>query len=410
MFFIFVNVVVVPVSIGGAFQLSTVEVVSILRASLIVTGVACILQGWIGHRYPILEGPSGMLWSIMLTLGASAPSLGLSYAEVGGGIASGMLLSGIVIILLSVLRLVGAVQKIFKPMVMSVFLTLLSIQLALIFFNGMISIADDGSMNVGITCFSIIVAIFVAVLKVKGNSFLSQFSLLAGIAVGWPIYHLLFSSNGQLEAGTSINGGLLLFPLGAPNLQLGVIIITFIASLLNMSNTFAVIQAASSMYKDNPEQSRYQNSLILTGLYSVVASVFGLVAYAPYASAIGFLESTQNYEKKPFFYGGAMIIVLGLIPSLAIMLAQIPITVGNAVLFVAYLQLFGTALKSVRDYEFDSVTVHRIAAPVLLGVGIMMLDSSLFTSLPPLLQPLVSNGFIMGVLISIVLEQFVKWD
>lgn len=51
----------------------------------LVTGIACILQGWIGHRYPLLEGPSGMIWGMMLTLGTSAPSLGLTMLEVGGG-------------------------------------------------------------------------------------------------------------------------------------------------------------------------------------------------------------------------------------------------------------------------------------------------------------------------------------
>ncbi|MFC6334681.1 uracil/xanthine transporter [Paenibacillus septentrionalis] len=411
MFFIFVNVVVVPVSIGAAFELSTGEVVSILRTSLIVTGAACILQGWIGHRYPLLEGPSGIIWGMMLTLAASAQSLGLTLTEVGGGIATGMLLAGVVTVLLAVFGAVPLVHKLFKPMVMNVFLLLLSLQLAVIFFDGMIGVANDGAMHIGITAFSVAVAIFVAFLKVKGNKLISNFSLLIGIIVGWPIYSLLFSGAGVIEAENMAGaGGLLLFPLGQPNLELGIVIMTFVACLLNMSNTFAAIQAASAIYNDKPQQSRYRNSLLLTGLYSVVGSLFGLVAYAPFASAIGFLESTQIYDKKPFLYGGAMIALLGVIPSLAILLAQLPITVGNAVLFVAYMQLFGTALKSVRDYSFNSVTVHRIAAPVLLGVSIMMADPLLFTSLPSLIQPLISNGFMMGVLLSIVMELTMKWD
>src|SRR5690606_41293408 len=85
MFFIFGNVVVVPISIGAAFELSTGEIVSILRTSLVVTGVACILQGWIGHRYPLLEAPSGMIWCVMLTLGVSPPINGLSLNVIGCG-------------------------------------------------------------------------------------------------------------------------------------------------------------------------------------------------------------------------------------------------------------------------------------------------------------------------------------
>lgn len=421
MFFMFVNVVVVPISLGAAFGLPAEEVVSILRTSLIVTGIACILQGWLGHRYPLLEGPSGIIWGLMLTLGTSAPSLGLSLREIGGGIATGMLLAGLFTILLALCGAVSYVQRIFKPMVMNVFLILLSIQLAVIFFNGMLGVAEDGSLILPVTAFSIVLAIFVALLKIKGNALISNFSLLIGIAVGWPIYSLLFHGKGAATAVTSAAGtagteassaagGLLLFPLGQPNLQIGIIIVTFVACLLNMSNTFASIRAAATIFKQDPVKSQYRNSLLLTGIYSVIASLFGLVAYAPFASSIGFLESTQIYEKKPYFWGGAMIVALGVIPSLAVMLAKLPITLGNAVLFVAYLQLFGTALKSVRPYVFDSVTVHRIAAPVLLGVSIMMANKQLFTSLPSLLQPLLSNGFMMGVLLSIILEAVAKWD
>lgn len=410
MFFIFVNVVVVPISIGAAFELSTGEIVSILRTSLVVTGAACILQGWIGHRYPLLEGPSGIIWGVMLTLGASAPSLGLSLKEVGGGIATGMLLAGAVTILLALFGAVSFINKIFKPMVMNVFLMLLSIQLAIIFFDGMISVADDGTMNVTITLFSLVIVIFVAFLKIRGNSLISNFSLLIGIIVGWPIFKLLFPDAGSIASMTQGSGGLILFPLGTPNLQLSIVIMTFIACLLNMSNTFASIQAAAVLYKEAPERNRYRNSMLLTGGYSMIGSLFGLVAYAPFASSIGFLESTQIYEKKPYYWGGVMIIALGVVPGLAVMLAQLPITVGNAVLFVAYLQLFGTALKSVRNYAFNSVTVHRFAAPVLLGVSIMMADPKLFTSLPSVIQPLVSNGFIIGVLLSIVLEHTIRWQ
>lgn len=411
MFFIFVNVVVVPISIGAAFELPASEIVSILRTSLIVTGIACILQGWIGHRYPLLEGPSGMIWGMMLTLGTSAPSLGLTLLEVGGGIATGMLLAGATTLLLALCGAVPYVQRIFKPMVMNVFLLLLSVQLAVIFFDGMLGVAEDGSLDVPVTAFSLVIVLVVATLKIKGSKVVSNFSLLIGIAAGWPIYSLLFQRDTGLAAtGAEASGGLHLFPLGQPNLQLGVIIITFIACLLNMSNTFASIQAASGIYKHTPEKRQYRSSLMLTGAYSIVASLFGLVAYAPFASAIGFLESTQIYEKKPFFWGGAMIVALGVFPSLAIMLSRLPITLGNAVLFVAYLQLFGTALKNIRPYVFDSVTIHRIAAPVLFGVSIMMADPKLFTSLPSLLQPLVSNGFMMGVLLAIVSESVIKWD
>lgn len=408
MFFIFANIVVVPISIGLAFDLSPHEVVTILRSSLVVTGFACILQGLFGHRYPLMEGHSGVMWALVLNLCLSAPSLGLSLVEIGGGMATGMLLAGAVIIVLAACNAITFIQRIFSPMVMNVFLLLLTFQLASIFFKGMLKVDEDGTLNLPITLFAIGIAIFVGLLKIKGSKNIGNFSLLIGIVVGWLLYATLFPTTNSL--GGNAAGAFSIFPLGSPNFQYGIITITFIGCLINMSNTIASLQAASKLLNEKTSASQYRNSFFLTGVYCLIASLFGLVTYAPFASSIGFLESTQIFHKRPFLIGGALIIFLGIIPPLGLMLATLPVIVGNAVLFIAYLQLLGTSFKSLRGYTFDSITIHRIAAPVLVGVSLMSIDVKLFAHLPSILQPLVSNGFIMGVLISLIMERTIKWD
>ncbi len=62
LFFIFTNTVVVPISVANAFQLPADTTAMMLRASLILTGLACIFQAWQGHRFPLLEGNAGLLW------------------------------------------------------------------------------------------------------------------------------------------------------------------------------------------------------------------------------------------------------------------------------------------------------------------------------------------------------------
>ena len=255
--------------------------------------------------------------------------------------------------------------------------------------------------------FSFGVVLLVALLKIKGTKNVSNFSTLIGMIVGWILYALVFPTekpmSGDLATAFSI------FPLGKPNLQYGIITITFIGCLINLSNTVASIRAAENLLGEKASMKRHRLSYLLTGLYSIPASLFGLVTFAPFASSIGFLESTQIFDRRPFIIGGVLISILGIIPALGLMLATLPITVGNAVLFVAYLQLLGTSFKSLNGYTFNSVTIHRIAAPILVGVSIMTLNPDMFARVPTLLQPIVSNGFVMGVLISIVMEAVFRW-
>lgn len=407
-FFIFTNTIVVPISIGTAFELPQVEIAGMLQVSLVFTGIACLLQGWIGHKYPLMEGHSGLMWGLILNLTVSASSLGMGFKQIGGGIATGVIAAGIVLLIFSVLNLIPLLKKVFTPMVMTVFLFLLSFQLMMIFFQGMLKFADDGSIVISISLFSFFVVFLVSFIKIKGSDLIGNFSILIGLVVGWILYSLIFPSQQAITSSTNVQ--FTIFPLGKPNLEYGIIIVTFIGALINMSNTFSSIQAASRLLDQSPEQTQYKKSLFLTGIYAIVSSVFGLVPYAPYASAIGFLESTKIYHLKPFLYGGVIMAVLGVFPSIVNFLGTMPLTVGNAVLFVAYLQLFGTALKSIERRTFSSKTIFRLAGPVLLGVCIMNLDGAAFNSLPAILQPLFANGLIMGIILSIILELTINWN
>lgn len=407
LFFIFANTVVVPLSIGAAFDVSPEVSRMMLSASLVFTGLACIFQGWMGHRYPLLEGHSGLLWGVMLNLGLTASSLGMSFTEIGGGLATGLLLAGGVTMLMAMFGWTTVLPKIFTPMVMTVYLFLLTFQLMMVFFQGMLGITDDGTMNVGVSLLSLFLVIFVSVLKIKAPKMIGNFAILIGIVVGWMLYVVLFPESGQEAPTAAFSFGL--FPLGAPNLEYGIIAVAFFAGMLNMSNTIASVQAAAELYREKAKPGQFRNSFFFTGLFSMVASLFGLVPYTPFTSTIGFLQSTRILDKRPFFIGGMLLAVIGMLPPLTSFLVTMPMTVGNAVLFVAYLQLFGTAYGSLRGAMFNSDTIFRLAAPVLLGVCLMNTSPAVFGPLPVLLQPFLTNGLIMGVLLSIILEKVTNW-
>ncbi|WP_339148801.1 MULTISPECIES: uracil/xanthine transporter [unclassified Sutcliffiella] len=407
LFFIFANTVVVPLSIGAAFDVTPEVSRMMLSASLLFTGLACIFQGWMGHRYPLLEGHSGLLWGVMLNLGLTASSLGMSFTEIGGGVATGLLLAGGFTMLLAVFGWTSVLPRIFTPMVMTVYLFLLTFQLMMVFFQGMLGITEDGVMNVPVSILSVVLVIFVSVLKIKAPRVIGNFAILIGIIIGWIAYVLLFPGGGQEAPAATFAFDL--FPLGAPNLEYGIIAVAFFAGVLNLSNTIASVQAAADLYGETATPGQFRNSFFFTGLFSVIASLFGLVPYTPFTSTIGFLQSTRILDRKPFFIGGFMLAAIGLVPPLTSFLVTMPMTVGNAVLFVAYLQLFGTAYGSLRGAVFNSDTIFRLAAPVLLGVCLMNTSPAVFGPLPVLLQPFLANGLIMGVLLSIVLEKVTNW-
>ncbi|NEW06660.1 uracil/xanthine transporter [Paenibacillus sp. SYP-B3998] len=407
LFFMFTNTIVVPLSLGHAFQLGPEEIATSLQRSFILTGVLCILQALWGHRYAVMDGPAGIWWGLVLNLCSSAQSVGMSMTEVGGGLASGFLLASLTMIVLGSLGFASFLKKIFTPIVMGVSLFLLTIQLVVNFFKGMLGMNSAGEIDIKVAALSIVIAIFVAMIHLKGSRLISSYSILIGIVVGWIAYELFFPTThtAQAQAGSM----LAVFPWGAPNLQIGIILTSFIVGLINMTNTITCLSTVEKMYQTKTTDAQYKRSYLLTGVFTALSSCFGLLPFGLFTSSIGLLESTKILERRALIIGGGMFALLGLIPALSGLFSSLPSSVGNAVLFVAYLQMFGTALRTIQGIPFNSKTVYRIALPVLLGISIMNTPPQAFSVLPIYLRPLVGNGLAMGVILSLVLEVVVNW-
>ena len=99
-----------------------------------------------------------------------------------------------------------------------------------------------------VTVLSIAIALLVGWIGIKGKGKLGNFSILIGMVAGWAAYMILFS---EPSGGASIQGTgfeLKLFPWGAPNLEIGIIIAALLAGLINMTNTTVALNAADKLY------------------------------------------------------------------------------------------------------------------------------------------------------------------
>ena len=402
LFFMFANTVVIPISVGGAFELEQIEIVSAIQRAFILTGIACLLQGLIGHRLALMEGQSGLWWGVILSLAATASTLNLDLATIGGSIAVGAMISGVLIMTIGMFGIGEFLKKWFTPVVMFVFLLLLANQLITIFLKGMIGLNSGDTIDLKIAGFSFALAAIIIFIHIKGKGLISNLNLLIGMIIGWIASILLFPPD--VTETITTTPFLTWFPWGQPTLQWGIVITVVITGLLNTTNTIATLKGAEDIFEKETSPQQYRNSFLITGSMTTASGMLGLVPYAPYASSIGFLQSTGIRERAPFIVGSLLFILLGLIPTLSAFFSTIPHSVGNTVLFVAYLQLFRSAFRNIEGMTFTPHTVYRIAIPTLLGLSIMTLPATVFTTLPALLQPLLSNGLLMGILAALLTE------
>jgi len=409
LFFMFANTVVIPISIGNAFHMTSPVVTASLERAFIYTGIACILQILIGHRLPLMEGHAGIWWGVILSLAASAQSSGQSLQAVGGSLEVGIILSGLLVGILGIVGIGWWLRRLFNPIVTGTFYFLLAAQLIQIFFKGMIGLANGTIIQPQIALLSFALVILVMALSIWGRGMVSNFALLIGIVVGWIAFRLIFPGQIQTLAAAD-NAFFAIFPWGQPAGDIGIILAVIFTGLISTSNTFASLEGIKTLYNAPASPTQYQRSLAITGLSSIVSGLLGLVPYAPYTSSLGFLRTTRILDRIPFIIGAALFILLGTIPVLGQLFASLPVSVGDAVLFVAYLQLFGAALSNIEQTQFTYKTIYRLATPVLFGLALLATPASAFSSVPATLRPLLQNGLVMGILLAILLEHTIRWE
>lgn len=410
-FFIFANIVVIPITVAAAFGLSEGETVPLLQLSFIVTGLACLAQVFLGHGKPILEGQSGLWWGIFLTLITTASAQGLTLEQVGGSLAIGVMLAGVITVLIGISGLAPMLARFFTPGVMGVFMLLLGFTLIQIFLKGMLGIpfddSSDASIDVAVSGLAIFIAVLVIVVSIKSPVKIRSYALLIGIAVGWGLYVLFF---GGVPLVTDNIASMKFFPFGSLYWDTGIVVTAVLAGILNISNTYGALKGTDDMFQTETTKRDYAASFSITGLATVAAGLFGLVPYAPFVSSIGFLKQTAIYEKIPFIIGSFLFFVMGVIQPVGVFFSTLPLSIGSAVLFVAYLQFFLSSMEFFKQISLSTLNVYRSAIPVFVGAIIMMFPDSYFDSIPTFIRPFLSNGLLVGIMLALLLENVLNWE
>ncbi len=411
--FLFTNIVVIPITVGAAFGLEPHNIVSLLQLSFVVTGLACVLQAIFGHRRAIMEGQSGLWWGVILALSHTASAQGISLQTLGGSLAVGVILSGLLTMIIGLSGLGYTFARLFHPAVMGVFMFLLGCQLVGIFMKGMLGIPFGNPSNLiqidlSISLLSVFIVIVVIMIMIKAPPQFARYALLIGIILGWFLFDLIFQQKEPISQLSAFQ--VHLFPLGEPAWDAGIIVTAVLAGLLNTANTFGALKGTEELYRRETTKKQYRRSFAITGVVNSISGALGLVPYAPYVSSIGFLSQIGILTRLPFVLGSLMFVVMGIIPQVGQFFIRLPLSIGSAVLFVAYLQLLLSSWNFFRQVEWNASNIYRAAIPLFVGIVIMTMPVSYFDPVPALIRPLVSNGLLMGVLLALLLENFFRWD
>ncbi|MEV7541599.1 nucleobase:cation symporter-2 family protein [Streptomyces sp. NPDC089915] len=399
----YAGVVAPPLVVGIGVGLSTADIAFLMSASLFASGIATLLQTlgfWkIGSRLPFVNGVSFAGVAPMLAIAkAQSPEDALPV------IYGAVIVAGLLGFLLApwFCKLV----RFFPPIVTGTVITLIGVSLLPVAFNwaqGGNRKADDyGSLtNIGLAAASLLITV---VLRRLLRGFLKQLSILLGLIAGTLLSLPLGVADFSGITHTALIGFPTPFHFGAPQFTVAAIISMCIVMLVIMTETTADVLALGEIVGRPADEKTLAAALRADGLGTALSPFFNAFAASAFAQNVGLVAITKIRSRFVVAAAGGILVLLGLCPVLASLVALIP----QPVLGGVGITLFGTiAASGVQNLTRASLEHgdNVLIVAVSLGAGIIpMAAPTFYHSVPEGLRIILDSGISTGCVVAVLLN------
>jgi xanthine/uracil permease len=345
---------------------------------------------------PVILGPATVL--LIGVLGSLGHSADVIYSSI--------MVGGAVLAILAATGVFSYLRPLFTPRVVAVILLLVAFTMTPTIM-GLITAREGGVSPLVNLLFSmaLILAVLAAHRRLTG---VWKSSLIIWALIGGSIFYFLVNPhwaakpNGAVVA--SYFTGLSHFSLDA-----GVVIAFLLCFLALSINDLGSIQSVGGLLKPDDMPRRITRGITVTGLGNVLSGYLGVIGPVNFSFSPGVIVSTgcaSRFVLAPLACG---LLVLSFSPLALGILSNVPRAVTGCMLLYIMCTQMATGLTMAFDAlgedRFDNAIV--IGLPLLLGVMVAFLPTSVVNTIPAVVRPILGNGFIMGVLVCFILEHLV---
>ncbi len=413
----YAGAVAVPLIIGRALKLPPEDVAFLISADLFTCGLASLIQSvgfpGTGIRLPVMMGVTFAAVGPMLAM-AAAPNigvLGIYGAVIGGGLFA-----------ILAAPFVSRLLPLFPPVVTGTIILVIGISLMRVAINwaagGQPTIMKmvDGAMaslpnpayaqpeGLGLSLF---VLVFILALIRWGNGFVANVAVLLGIIAGAILAAVLGLMHYDKVASAKWFAFIMPFHFGIPQFHLIPILTMCIVMIVVMIESLGMFLALSDMTGKVIEKSDLTRGLRADGVGTLLGGVFNTFPYSSFSQNVGLVGITGVRSRWVTATGGAIMIVLGVLPKTAAIVEAIPQTVLGGAGIVMFGMVAATGARILTNVDFKTNTYNLYIVAISVGFGMISLVSpTFFKHMPDALHPLLESGILMAAVVSVVLNVF----
>ncbi|MFD7443363.1 nucleobase:cation symporter-2 family protein [Streptomyces sp. NPDC059909] len=398
----YAGVVAPPMIVGPAVGLSAKDTAFLMGASLFTAGIATLLQTlgfWrVGARLPFVNGVSFAGVTPMIAIGKDRGYDGM--AVIFGAIIVASVLGFVLTPYFS--RLV----RFFPPVVTGTVITLIGVSLLPVAFRwaqGGNSAAPDFGSTKNIVMAALTFVIVLALRKLL-RGFLQQIAILLGLVAGT----VLAVPMGMTDFDALRNADPVGFPtpfhFGAPQFEIAAIVSMCIVMLVCMTESTADMLALGKIVDRPADERIIEGGLRADTLGSAVSPLFNGFMCSAFAQNIGLVAMTKVRSRYVVAAGGGILVLLGLCPVAASVIALVPLPVLGGAGIVLFGSVAASGIQTLAAAALEKGENALIVAAAV-GVGLIPIAApEFYHAFPKDLLVVLDSGISTGCVVAIVLN------
>ncbi|MET9422205.1 nucleobase:cation symporter-2 family protein [Streptomyces sp. NPDC006540] len=402
----YAGVVTPPLIIGQAVGLDAAGMTRLIAASLLIAGLATLLQtlgvtNFAGNRLPFVNAASSAGIAPMLAIAeTSAPGRQLP------AIYGAVMVAGV--FCLAVGPFFGRLLRFFPPLVTGVVITLIGVTLMPVPVTwaqgGDAGAADFGAMKYLALAGSTLAVILI--FQRFGRGFLKQVALLLGLFIGT----LAAIPFGMADLSVLREAPVAALPspfaFGAPEFQPAAILSLCIVMLVLMTESSAGMLALGEISDRRSDGRTITRGLRTDGIATLLGPVFGGFPTSAFAQNVGVVTLTRVRSRYVVAVAGGTLLILGAFPVLGAVVSLVPMPVLGGAGVVLFGSIAVSGIRTLSEAGLDDSS-NIILVAVALGAGIIPLAAPTFyANFPAWAQTVLGSGISAGALVAVLLNLF----
>jgi NCS2 family nucleobase:cation symporter-2 len=395
----YAGAVAVPLILATAIGLPEEDLVYLINADLFTCGVATLIQAvglWkVGIRLPIVQGVTFAAVTPMVLIGQSG-GLPAIYGSV--------IVAGIVTLLVS--PYFSKLLRFFPPVVTGSIITIIGLSLlpvAVTWAGGGNPTAENFGAPGNIALAFAILLLILLIYRFFGG-FVSSIAVLLGLIIGTIVATVLGITDFGGVGEAAFFGVTTPFHFGLPSFGLAAILSMILVMLVTMVETTGNAVAVGEIVEKPIREDNLTAGLRADGLSTALGGILNAFPYTAYAQNVGLVRLTGVKSRWVVAAAGGFLILLGLFPKLAAVVAAIPLPVLGGAGFALFGTVVATGIRTLSRVDFDR-NPNLVIVAVSLAIDLIPVASPTFYSaFPSGMQIVLNSGITAGSLAAIILN------